>query len=400
MSLRCLTLSWEYPPVVEGGLGRHVGHLAPGLVADGVDVHVLTRGDRPTATVDAADGVVVHRVAEPRRPDDIARFVAWVGRMNDHMLAAGAGLGATFDVVHGHDWIVAEAADRLAGRFGCPLVMTIHATEHGRHRGWVATEPQAQIHAAESQAVHGAQRLITCSEYMRGHLADVFGVDERRISVIPNGVDAVAPRPAGDLAAVRAGLAEPSERLILLAGRLVYEKGFQLAVEALPGLVARVGALRLVIAGAGIHEPALRAAVADRGLEERVTFLGWVDAGRLAELYAVADVCVVPSIYEPFGLVALEAMARGCPCVAADTGGLREVVPHGEVGLRFTTRDASSLAAMVERVLFDGGLRRRIVAAALEHVGGFDWAAVAARTAGVYRELCPARPPVALGSGQ
>ena len=397
MSLRCLTLSWEYPPLVEGGLGRHLGRLAPGLVARGVDVHVLTRG--APATVEAADGVVVHRVAEPPRPDDIARFVAWVGRMNADMLAAGAGLGDAFDVVHGHDWLVAEAADRLAARFGCPLVMTIHATEHGRHRGWVATEPQAQIHAVECQAVGGAQRLIACSEYMRGHLADVFGVDERRISVIPNGVDVAPPSPR-DLTAVRAGLATPAERLILLAGRLVYEKGFQLAIEALPGLVDRLGPVRLVIAGAGIHEPALRAAVADRGLGERVTFLGWVGAGRLADLYAVADVCVVPSLYEPFGLVALEAMARGCPCVAADTGGLREIVPDGEVGLRFTAGDASSLAAAVERILGDGRLRARLVAAACEHVGGFSWAAVAARTAGVYRELCAARPPIVVGSGQ
>jgi glycogen(starch) synthase len=392
-------LSWEYPPVVEGGLGRHVGRLAPGLAGLGLEVHVLTRG---AGAVEAGDGgVAVHRVAGPPRPDDIPRLVAWVERMNDDMLAAGADLGAggSFDLVHGHDWLVAEAAERLAGRFGCPLVMTIHATEHGRHRGWVDGEPRARIHAAEGRAVHAADRVIACSEYMRGHLADVFGVDERRISVIPNGVD--AGRAVADRVAVRDAVAARSERIVLLAGRLVYEKGFQLALAALPRLVERLGAVRLVVAGAGIHGGALRAAVAAGGLADRVTFLGWVGAPRLADLYAVADACVVPSTYEPFGLVALEAMAGGCPCVVADTGGLRELVGHGEVGLRFTAGDPGSLAAMVERILVDRPLRERMVAAAREHVRGFGWAAVAGRTAGVYRELWRARPAAARrGSGQ
>jgi glycogen(starch) synthase len=396
--VRCLILSWEYPPLVEGGLGRHVGRLAPGLAGLGLDVDVLTRGAE--AAQERRDGVAVHRVAEARRPDDVTRLVAWVERLNDQLLAAGTELGgaAPFDLVHGHDWLVAEAAERLAGRFGCPLAMTIHATEHGRHRGWVAGEPQAQIHAAEARAVHGADRLIVCSEYMRGHLADVFGVGERRISVIPNGVDAGAA--VAGRAGVRDAVAVPSERLVLLAGRLVHEKGFQLALDALPHLVERLGAVRLVVAGAGIHGGALRAAAAAGGLADRVTFLGWVDAARLSDLYAVADACVVPSIYEPFGLVALEAMAAGCPCVVADTGGLREVVAHGETGLRFTAGDPGSLAAMVERILVDRPLRQRLVAAAREHVRGFGWAAVAARTAGVYRELCPARPAAVLGSGQ
>ncbi|MGI8800857.1 MAG: glycosyltransferase family 4 protein [Solirubrobacteraceae bacterium] len=412
----CLILGWEYPPLVEGGLGRHVGRLAPALAAHGLAVHVLTRG--PSAGEEEVDGVVVHRVAEPARPDDMTRFVPWIERMAEDMLAAGIDLARRFDfeLVHGHDWLVARAADRLASRFGCPLVMTIHATEHGRHRGWVATEPQAHIHTVECQAVHGADRLIVCSEYMRGHLADVFGADERRIRVIPNGVEGASPAmaaagSAAGAAAVRRrwpGPAGPGEAVVLLAGRLVYEKGFQLAFAALPRLLECLGPAHLVVAGAGIHEDALRAQVDELGLGNHVSFLGWVAPADLDELYAAADVCLVPSIYEPFGLVALEAMARGCPCVVADTGGLREIVPHGEAGLRFTSGDPVSLAAMVELVLGDEPLRTRLVATAREHVARFDWTAIAARTAAVYHELAgrgaarPAVPvgPAGLGSGE
>ena len=111
----------------------------------------------------------------------------------------------------------------------------------------------------------------------------------------------------------------------------------------------------------------------------------------LHSLYRIADLTVVPSIYEPFGLVALEAMASGCPCLVADTGGLREVVPTSDVGLRFRARDPSSLAAMAERLLTDAELRDRLVAEASEHVLRFDWADVARQVGAVYREVV--RPP-------
>ena len=127
---------------------------------------------------------------------------------------------------------------------------------------------------------------------------------------------------------------------------------------------------------------------------EHGTFLGWIGDDVLHSLYRIADVCVVPSIYEPFGLVALEAMASGCPCIVADTGGLREVVPHDEVGLRFRSRDPEALARWSSRVLTDGELRERLVAEASEHVRSFDWADVAARTAALYEELARPRPRV------
>jgi glycogen(starch) synthase len=169
-------------------------------------------------------------------------------------------------------------------------------------------------------------------------------------------------------------------------GRLVYEKGFQVALEALPGLIERLGDVRFVVAGSGTHEEELRTLATALGLDGHGTFLGWIGDDVLHSLYRIADLTVVPSIYEPFGLVALEAMASGCPCLVADTGGLREVVPHENVGLRFRSRDPESLGAVAERLLSDVELRERLVAEASEHVLGFDWADVARQVADLYAE--------------
>ncbi len=397
MSDRVLLLSWEYPPVIEGGLARHVRKLAEALVRRGVEVDVLTRGagdGSADTSVEERGGVNVHRVPEPGWPRDLDRFVAWVERMNDDMLAAGMALAGerSYDLIHGHDWLVAHAATELSDRLAIPYATTIHATEHGRHQGWVQDEPQAHIHAVERAMAQRAARVIVCSYYMRGHVADIFDIEEGRIAVIPNGIDPGDLQPVDDLETLRREFAEPEDRLVLLIGRLVYEKGFQLALDALPGVIERVGGVRFLVAGSGTHEGELRAQAQRLGLSEHGVFLGWIGDDALHSLYRIADLCVVPSIYEPFGLVALEAMASGCPCIVADTGGLREVVPPGErVGLRFNGGDAEHLGAMIERLLVDDELRDRLVTEASEHVLRFDWDDIAQRTHAIYDELTEAR---------
>jgi glycogen synthase len=387
--VRILTLSWEYPPVVEGGLARHVRKLSEHLVRDGHEVHVLTRGRR--AGVEDRHGVTVHRVPEPDFPRaDLDAFIAWVERMNADM--AGVSLGGGFDVVHSHDWLVAAAARRLAR--GVPWLVTIHATEYGRHEGRVHQHPQTYIHAAEQRMARAADRVVVCSAYMRAQVRDVFGIE--RVTVIPNGIDLDDLQPVADLPRLRARFAAPDETLVLLVGRLVYEKGFHLALDALRGLIGRVGHVRFLVAGAGPAEAELRAQAERLGIMEHGTFLGWTGDDVLHSLYRIADLCVVPSIYEPFGLVALEAMASGCPCIVADTGGLREVVPGGRrVALRFRARSPRSLERMAEQLLTDDALRARLVAEASEHVLRFDWADVARQTAGVYEALAASRTPAA-----
>jgi glycogen(starch) synthase len=391
---RVLILSWEYPPLIEGGLARHVRKLSEAMVERDVEVHVLTRGGEESPARELANGVVVHRIREPKRPTDLGEFVTWVERMNSDMLAAGVELGDRyeFDLVHGHDWLVANACDHLAKRFEAPLVTTIHATEYGRHQGWVDKHPQTYIHGVERWITNRSQRVIACSHYMREQIVDIFGVAEKRISVIPNGIDPddLQAQSPVELERLRSEFAAPAEKLVLLIGRLVYEKGFQLALEAMPRVIAEAPGTRFLVAGSGTHEAELHRQAEELGLMEHGTFLGWIGDDVLHSLYRIADLTVVPSIYEPFGLVALEAMASGCPCIVADTGGLREVVVHEEGGLRFRADDPEALAEVAIRVLSDDELGQRLIADAYEHVRRFDWADVAERTVELYAELAGA----------
>ncbi len=386
--MRVLLLSWEYPPVIEGGLGRHVRKLAEAFVAQGIEVHVLTRGGGRLSAREERHGVHVHRVREPPFPTDVGEFLHWVRAMNRDMRRRGRMLcdEFEFDLVHSHDWLVAAAAEALAVRAEVPWVVTVHATEYGRHQGWVRRRPQSTIHAAERRMVRRADAVITCSQYMRSHVADVFGIPEAAIAAIPNGLDPQdLESGVDDLEAFRAGYAAPGDRLVLLVGRLVYEKGFHLALDALASVVRGQGRVRFVVAGTGTAEAELKRQARELGLLRHGTFLGWIGDDKLHALYRVADLCIVPSIYEPFGLVALEAMASGCLCVVADTGGLREVVPEdGIVGRRFPARDAAALAEILDQVLEDDAGRRQLVAEAREHVLQFDWDEVARRTAAVY----------------
>jgi glycogen(starch) synthase len=407
--VRVLLISWEYPPVIEGGLGRHVRKLSEHLAADGVEVHVLTRGGGRLPQREERHGVTVHRVTEPQFPQDVDAFVRWVDAMNEHMGELGLELSdrVDFDLVHSHDWLVAGAAERIARERSLPWLSTIHATEYGRHQGWVDKHPQSYIHSVERAMARRADHLIACSQYMRGHIARIFGVRTSKVAVIPNGVDLrdlepIEGSPPGrslseigagrshDAPALRSRFAADDELLVLLVGRLVYEKGFHLALDALAPVIRRRRKVRFVVAGTGTAEEELKRQARRLRLTRHGTFLGWVGDDMLHSLYRVADLCIVPSIYEPFGIVALEAMASGCLCIVADTGGLREVVPGDEtVGLRVPARDAEALGELLERVLTDDVERARLVAEAREYVLRYDWGEVARSTRKVYDALAP-----------
>ena len=294
--------------------------------------------------------------------------------------------------MHGHDWLVAVAGDHLANRFRCPFVVTIHATEYGRHQGWVDKHPQSHIHGVEKWMANRADRVIACSAYMREHVADIYGLDEERVTVIPNGIDPTDLVPVDDLDALRARFAAPDERLVLLVGRLVYEKGFQIALEALPGLIERLGNVRFLVAGSGTAEEELRSQADARA--RRVRHLPRLDRRRRAAL-------ALPDLRPDRGALDLRAVRAG----GARGDGVRLSVPGRrhrrpargraggrEVGLRFRSRDPGSLGAMAERLLTDEALRDRLVAEAQEHVLPFDWADVARQATLVYGEVTAAWP--------
>ena len=399
--MRVLLLSWEYPPNVVGGLGRHVAALARTLTAQGHEVHVVTRDDpgNPAPPDEWVDGIHVVRVTEAPPVIPFGELIAWVLAFNNRAQTAASKLlrEHRFDVVHAHDWLVTYAAAGLRETWGVPVVATIHATEYGRHQGWLPGPMNKLIHQVEWWLTYEARRVITCSHYMQDQVQEIFHLPPEKIDVVPNGVD---PRDfevdPEDARATRASLTGPRTRMVLFAGRLEYEKGVQTLLHALTRVRAQVGPTRLFVAGIGTYSEELRRQVRELKLQRHVRFTGFVRDRELRLLYGAADVAVAPSIYEPFGLVAVEAMACGTPVVVGDTGGLREIVADGS-GLSFTPQDAGELAEALTRVLTDRELAAELVRRGTARARDrYDWAAVAHRTVEVYAQA--GREEVALRS--
>jgi glycogen(starch) synthase len=384
--MRVLMLSWEYPPVLVGGLGRHVHALAEALTLAGHEVAVLTRHAAGAPYDEVAGGVRVVRVPED---PPLFRFdqelLAWTMALNHALTRAGLGLVEADppDVLHAHDWLVAHAATTLKHHLRVPLVATVHATEAGRHQGWLPGPMNRAIHSVEWWLTYQARRVVTCSEHMRWEVTRLFDLPPEKVEVIGNGVEVDRWRSdPGQVAAMRRRYAGDGP-LLVFSGRLVHEKGVHDLLRAMPRLRRRHPGIRLVVAGAGPQDGALREQARRLRLGRSVCFAGFVDD--LAALVGAADCAVVPSIYEPFGLVALEAAAAGTPLVVADVGGLRELVEHGVSGLRFAAGDPAGLADAVGALLSDQVLARRCGREARRGVlDGYAWSRVAARTAAAY----------------
>lgn len=388
--MKVLFVSWEYPPVVVGGLGRHVHHLATEMAAAGHDVVVLTR--RPSGT-DAVthpttdtvvEGVRVLAVAEDPPEFEFGQdMMAWTLAMGHAFVRAGLRIlhgagGWVPEVVHAHDWLVAHPAIALAEFFDVPLVSTIHATEAGRHSGWVSGRTNRQVHSVEWWLVSESDALITCSASMRDEVNRLFGYDATDITVIHNGID-IRTWPFAE----RARTSGPAE--LLFAGRLEYEKGVQDLLAALPRIRRSHPGTTLTIAGDGTQRDWLIEQARKHRVGKAVRFVGPVDHTELVTLMHRCDAIVLPSRYEPFGIVALEAAATGAPLIVSTAGGLGEAVREPDTGLTFEPADVAGLAAAVRATLSDpGAAAQRALRARARLTADFSWAEVAERTASVH----------------
>ncbi|MCU1665778.1 MAG: glycosyl transferase group 1 [Pseudonocardia sp.] len=413
--MRVLMVSWEYPPVVIGGLGRHVHALAEELVAAGHEVVVLSRQPAGTdaATHPTLDelvgGVRVLRVAEDPAHLEFERdMVAWTLAMGHALLRAALTrlTGWRPDVVHAHDWLVAHPAIALADVLGVPLVATIHATEAGRYAGWLSAPLSRQVHSVEWWLANRADAVITCSSAMRDEVAQLFELDPDRIAVLHNGI---VPRrwrtSRARVTSARNRFAPGGGPLLLYFGRLEYEKGVQDLIAALPRIRRAHPGTRALVAGTGTAAEMLVESARRHRVRRSVDFLGHLPDEDLVALLAATDAVVLPSRYEPFGIVALEAAAAGAPLVASTAGGLGEVVVDGETGVSFAPGDVEAVARAVGAVLTDPkAAERRADAARIRLAVDFDWARIAAGTAAVYAAthaggaIEPGRPKIPTGN--
>lgn len=394
---RVLMLSWEYPPVVVGGLGRHVHALATSLATIGHEVTVVTRHAPGSPLEEVREGVRIVRAPQdpPLFTLSTPTLLAWTMAFNHTLTRAAlrAAESYEFDIIHAHDWLVTHTAVTMAEHLDLPLVATIHATEAGRHQGWLPEELNRSIHSVEFWLGHRASKVLVCSEYMKWEVTRLLELNQDKVEVIPNGVDSKVWKATA--AAVKKAKARYANKgpLVGFAGRLVYEKGVQDLVEAVPKLRAEHPKLKVVIAGDGPYREELQDACRKHHVTDTVDFTGFLDEQELPAMLAATNATVVPSLYEPFGMVALEAASAGAPLAVSATGGLAEIVQPGVTGMTFPHSDPAALADAVNALLAEPIRAKAIAKRALAMVGErYHWQGIAAQVGDSYDRTIKEEP--------
>ena len=385
--MKILMLTWEYPPRIVGGIARVVHDLSKRLIKDGHEVTVVTYKDGDVPYYENDKGVEVYRVENYMiHPNN---FIDWIMQLNFNMIAKASEIiqkKGKFDVIHAHDWLVGNAAKVLKHSFDIPVVATIHATESGRNSG-IHDETQRYINDTEWLLTYEATEVIVNSNYMKGHVQSLFGLPFDKINVVPNGINLTNFNGVERDYDFRRQYAMDNEKIILYLGRLVYEKGVQHLISAMPKILDNYHDAKLVIAGKGGMIDDLKAQVEAMGLSNKVCFAGYLNAKQVQKMYKCADIAVFPSTYEPFGIVALEAMLAGVPAVVSDIGGLNEIVEHRENGMKSYAGNPNSIADSVITLLYDKQLSANIAKKAKAKVKQeYNWTKIAQDTHYAYEK--------------
>ncbi len=381
------TLTWEYPPRVVGGIARHCEGLAKALVHQGHEVHLFTLDFPGSPSYEEMDGIKVYRAAtELGHPN----FLTWVLLFN-HFLGkkmAEVSQSVDFDLMHVHDWLAAFAGISFKHYLRKPMVLTVHSTEIGRAQG-LHSPDSFSIDGIEWWATYEADKVIVCSQSMKNEICGHFNLPGDKVDVIPNAIDPTQYQTSADRGRVRQRYGVGwGEKMILCVGRLVPQKGIEYFIRAIPSIASRYPEAKYIIVGEGWSRDFLEAEARSTGYRRKIRFTGFVPDKEVIDLMTSADVLVVPSIYEPFGIVALEGMATGVPVVASQVGGLSEVIEHDRTGIFVYPRSPDSIAWGVDRILSDPDHARWLSENAKDKLHkAYSWEAVAMKTVEVYRKL-------------
>lgn len=385
--MKILMLTWEYPPRVVGGIAKVVYDLSRTLIKDGHDVTVVTYKEGDVPYFEDDKGVKVHRVDNYMiNPNN---FIDWIMQLNFNLIAKANEIIAEegkFDVIHAHDWLVAYAAKTLKNSYNIPIVSTIHATEAGRNSG-IHDEQQRYINDTEWMLTYESSEVIVNSNYMKGELQRLFGLPYEKINVVPNGVNLNLFNGIERDYNFRRKYAMDNEKIILFMGRLVYEKGIQHLIAAMPKILNGYRDSKLVVCGKGAMIDELKAQANAMGIGNKVYFAGYMNGKDVQKMYKAADIAVFPSTYEPFGIVALEAMLSENPVVVSDIGGLNEIVEHRENGMKSYAGNANSIADSILELLYDHKLCADITKKAKNKVrNNYNWSKIAQDTHFTYQK--------------
>lgn len=378
-----LILCWEYPPNIVGGLSRHVSGISVYLAELGLNVHVLTAGNGNLPPYDYCNNVHVHRV-KPLNYND-KHFFTWIGGLNLAMIYKACELAEEikFDLIHVHDWLVGAAGIVLKETFGLPLLTTIHGTEYGRNNG-IYNEMQRFIHKKEQLLMDQSNLIIVCSHFMKQELVSIFHIHKNKIVVIPNGIEITK----GIINQKDIFQNRDDKKIIFSIGRMVEEKGFKTIIKAASIVKYKSLKLFFIIAGKGPMLKRYRQEVMKKGLEEFVSFIGYVSDEEKNAYILHSDIVVFPSLYEPFGIVALESMILGKPTIVSDTGGLKGMVEHMKTGLLMIPGNAESLLQQINFILQNPKNATEIGLRGKKLVKGlYGWKRIAAETKRVMDDL-------------
>lgn len=421
--MRVLMFGWEFPPVVSGGLGVATEGLVRGLLENGAEVVlVLPRpgagipGSRlrivtpPRRSARRPPSARIRRIASPLRPYVTAEEYRRVVSSDEAPSARGASASGRgpygldlraevlryadagaeiarrerFDVIHAHDWLTflaGLAARRTSGR---PLAAHVHATELDR----AGEHGDPFVAGVERLGLGAADRVIAVSAYTADVVRTRYGVPASRIRVVHNAIDPGAlDTGAIDTGALDTGAADDAPRgapVVLFAGRLTWQKGPEHFVDAAALVAKELPDAKFVVAGSGDRLAATEERARALGLADRFRFTGFLDRAALDRLYEEADVYVMPSVSEPFGLTALEALRHGTPVILSRRAGVSEVVPDV---LRVDFDDPRELASKILSVLLFPTLSGALGTRGREDTSRLSWRRSAERCLDVYREM-------------
>lgn len=383
--MKILVLAWEFPPRIVGGIARHVAELYPEIVKLNHDVHLITVEFSNAPTEEIVEGIKIYRV--PVDYND--NFFIWVSNMNFSMKAKTDELikqYGNFDIIHAHDWLVSDASIAIKHQYHIPLVATIHATEYGRNHG-IHNETQSYIANKEGYLVYNAWRVIVCSNYMRHEVHQALGCPWDKSDVIYNGIRPEKKQrlPNFNHLQFRRRFANDAEKIIYYVGRMTYEKGVHVLLNAGPRILAQMnGKVKFVIIGGG-NTNHLQQQAGNLGIWPHCYFTGFMSDDDLDKFQTIADCAVFPSLYEPFGIVALESFAARVPVVTSNAGGLPEVVTHTKTGITTYANNPDSLAWGVLEILYHPEYAQFLVKNAYQDLAiRFNWAKLAQQTEAIY----------------
>ena len=375
-------IGWEFPPFMAGGLGIHCLELTTQLAKMGVDIdfympHIAIEGDLRVAQhhkhlriheVEAEPGMSPYGDSSRRGYDDAFNDAVW--QYNMRVVDAFASQDA--DVIHAHDWITYKGGAEIKRRTGKPLVWSCHSTEYDRSAGFF---PQQWIIDIEKAAVRDADLVIAVSEYTRKQLIDRYGADPARVVAIHNGVDFSKWADVADRDYSQ------SSKVVLYLSRVSRQKGPMSFIRAAKRVIHRDRNVRFVVAGKGEMIPEMIQYCIENGIMENVSFTGFVPDNEAQRLYEAADVYVLPSVSEPFGISVLEAMTSGCPTIVSKTTGVGEALTHV---LRAEHWDSDEIADQIMAVLRDKPLREALGKNGALEVRKFTWERCGRRTLDAY----------------